>query len=686
MIYTIISFLTTIIYSFGSDTTSKVTFGVTFLLNIGISLIMLPINIRLAGQLVMQVFKYRYICNHVATLDEDNKVMTGYYNHFRSVMCIIICMVGFNVFNIISAVLFLIKFYKWEWGEVWWYWWVAEGLCSAFEESVILYAVVMLYQIACYFQGKKLRVLIMTIVIVFRFIYTSILTGFVLNYMVVTTEIPFPWMITTQRSILGTLELISAMMILEFSLRFPMLFSFVRSTQRVVSKYINEFLNDMNTNDLDRQHFVDKVLAGKLFQIAGWGTISVSFMTSFVYVLQYFMMISFSYLVKNGGSATFITVLRTLAVTLFTIIQVFTILPSILYCIFLIMLWLYFRDRTKVKYSGYSSNDPKILKLIHKPNHNELTNQDEFHYTYYKRKYTVMNTTYVLCIVVISALFAGFFAPILDKKWTWDITLRPGDYHLLGGSILKSDCYNNQFEIRVEQNSLDSHVDLHCNECILVGEILQSHTNYVTTTYDNSFRELWLPKNSVYIQQKNGTVYNHTYSIPSILVKSHFPCYYPQFEPYFYYFDHTFSKELVQYSCKGAEVIKNSDRHIYQPYCDNDTRKTGELECTIRFNGLYFINLYAANHYQPDYLTNITVKKFGYAINESNSIPLNLLEGEQLHKYDVIVFNSTINMNDFCSIHATCRFNLAFRILMPFVILLSSMFLLTTCLILIHKI
>ena len=104
----------------------------------------------------MQVFKYRYICNHVATMDEDNKVMTGYYNHFRAVMCIIIAMVGYNVFNVISAVLFLIYFFKNAWVEVWWYWWIAQGLCAAFQECIILYAVAMLYQIACYVQGKNM--------------------------------------------------------------------------------------------------------------------------------------------------------------------------------------------------------------------------------------------------------------------------------------------------------------------------------------------------------------------------------------------------------------------------------------------------------------------------------------------------------------------------------------------------
>ena len=674
MIYSILILLISSIYPFGSDTASEVTFGATFLLNIGISLIMLPINIRLAGQLVMQVFKYRYICNHVATLDEDNKVMTGYYNHFRSVMCIIICMVGFNVFNIISEVLFLIKFFKWEWREVWWYWWVAEGLCAAFEESVILYAVVMLYQIACYFQGQRFRFLMITIVIVLRFLYTSILTGFVLNYLLVAPKIALSWNNPVFSVLYILLPPVSGIIILEFSLRFPMLFSFIRSTQRVVSKYINEFLNDMNTNDLDRQHFVDKVLAGKLFQIAGWGTISVSFMTSLIYVLQCFMVFYFLFL----ASLTSINVLRFIVVSLFTIIQVFTILPSILYCIFLIMLWLYFRDKTKVKYSGYRSDDPEILELIHRPNHNELSNQDKFHYTYYKRKYTVMNTTYVLCIVVISLLFAGFFAPVLEKKWTWDISLQPGDYHPLEGSILKRGCHNDLFEIRVEQNSLNS-PDLRCGEDILAGEFLQNENHYVTITYNYFRSTVWLRNNSVIFQQINSK-YSYYDHIPYILVKSPSPCYYPKNTAYLDYFNHFIIEELGKDSCKGVELIQDSDSHLYTPQCNNDTDETGELNCTVKYNGLYYLG--AFYNAQLD----ITVKKFGYAINESNTIPLNGIELEQLHTYDVIVFNSTMNTNDFCSIHATCRFHLAFRILMPFLILLSSIFLLTIGLILILKI
>ena len=144
------------------------------------------------------------------------------------------------------------------------------------------------------------------------------------------------------------------------------------------------------------------------------------------------------------------------------------------------------------------------------------------------------------------------------------------------------------------------------------------------------------------------------------------------------YFTVNFYEKLGKDLCKGAELIKYYDTPLYQPQCNTDTDKTGVLNCTVRYSGLYVKN--------TDPQKNITVKKFGYAISESNTIPLNEVEGEQLHKFDFIVFNSTMNTTDFCSIHVTCRFHIAFRILMPFLILLSSMFLLTIGLILILKI
>ena len=663
MIYSILSLFAYSYYPFGSDNSAKVVFGITFFLTILISIIMLPINIRLAGQLVMQVFKYRYICNHVATMDEDNKVMTGYYNHFRAVMCIILAMVGFNVFNVISAVLFLVNFFKNAWGGVYWYWWIAQGLCAAFQECIILYAITMLYQVACYVQDKKFHFLTISVFIVIRFIYTSTVVGIFENLMLHGTLIFHSDSIKAITIVFWLF--IPSLLILESSLRFPMVFSFIRVTQRSVSKYINDFINDVNTPYLDRDHFVVKIQAGKLFQIAGWGTICVSFLTSFVIVLQYLTFVTVFVIENNFETVT----VQSLFLTVITIIQVITILPSILYSAFLVILWLYFRYKTKVKYSGYSSDDPIVLKLIHEPETDVLSNQDKFHYTYYKHKNRVMITTYVVCVVLVSVMFAGFFAPVLSEKWKWDISLKPGDYYLLENSVLNDRCPD-EFSFTIIQSfSLNSKIDLNCSHNIFAGNMLlneASHTTYKYSYQDyNHVDQVWIPENS--------TVTLASVSDLDIILQSQYPCYH-RHGIYTIIINTVFENKLTLDSCTGAKFIQNFDEQNFTK-CNHITNR-GQ-QCKILTTGMYLLP------------RNNTVQQFGYTILEPTFTLLNKVKGDQLSEYDVILFKSSeiISYNyDFCSIQASCSFNPFFRILMPVSILLCSMMALAIGLFLIHKI
>ena len=209
---------------------------------------------------------------------------------------------------------------------------------------------------------------------------------------------------------------------------------------------------------------------------------------------------------------------------------------------------------------------------------------------------------------------------------------------------------------------------------MFAGAIIQNETHYTTISYYNSTSNiLWLPNNSVSFQHIKPFIYDYTDWRPYILVRSQFPCHFTDNVLYIY----EYSKD----SCKRAELIQASDTHAYQPDC-NYARQSGELNCTIRYSGTYNFDHYFTS-------PTMTVKKSGTVINKSNAISLNKLRGEQLHKYDIIVFNATVNITDLsivCSIHATCRFHPAFRILMPVLILLSSMLLLTIGLILILKI
>ena len=89
-------------------------FVISAVLNSLLCLLLLPVTIRLAGQLIGQVFKYRYIVNnHIRECEYDeNKVITAYYQHFQIFVGIILCMFGFCVLNTISSMLHLLFSYS----------------------------------------------------------------------------------------------------------------------------------------------------------------------------------------------------------------------------------------------------------------------------------------------------------------------------------------------------------------------------------------------------------------------------------------------------------------------------------------------------------------------------------------------------------------------------------------------
>ena len=675
MIYSVLTVTIAQIYGAGCDTTCKSVLGSTFLINILISVIMLPINIRLAAQLVMQVFKYRYIVNNVATLDEDNKVMTGYYNHFRAVMCIILSLVGFNTFNIICSVNFLVSIFKSNWGDVFWYNWIAQGICIAFQESVILFAVSMLYQIACYFHGKKFRFLTIVIFTFIRLVYVSFREfmqsllmkessskgGIGLEFLSIYLDY-----ITLTLFVLGVVESV---------VRFPVIFSFVRVTQRTVNNYIKQFINDIATEYLDREHYVDKIRAGKLLQIAGWGTISVSFLDSLCIILQYILVYSYQLMMTE------LTVIPLVGIS---IIQVGTILPSILYSVFIIILWLYFRYKTKVKYSGYSSNDPKVTKLVHEGRGDVWTNQDAFHYTFYKHKDKIFYITNVICVILISIIFAAFLAPLLSDKWKQVMFMKPGDYYLLDHTEFKNGCPTNQLDISVEESQLNQNESkyLNCSENIFAVEF--SHPNqiqYKTYNYtlveQSSFPyedpptsgQIWIPANSTLIASFKYAYFNK----PEFLIKTDKPCYViVSVNPFQY------PSQLEQNKCPNFDFNQYITWPIeYLNKCSNidDTH----INCTTVDSGTYdFYNF-----------EDILLHQFGYEANDSSLTPLVKINEMELEKSDAILFQSSENIDKYgylCRIQVTCHFNPAFRILMPIVILLSSMVGLTLGIVLIHKI
>ena len=250
-----------------------------------------------------------------------------------------------------------------------------------------------------------------------------------------------------------------------------------------------------------------------------------------------------------------------------------------------------------------------------------------------------MVTTYVVCVVLVSVTFAAFFAPVLTEKWKWDISLKPGDYHLLNNSVVKDGCPDDRFNFSVSQSYsyYTNPPDLNCSDNIFAGELLFNEPFNRTYTY--TYSPVWIPENST-------TVGNDV----TIDIQSQYPSYYT---------DNNIVGNNPVYalgidSCIGVNLYPDQQNFT------TCTTQGGQRQCKILITGMY---------YYTEYHANITVQQFGYQILEPTLTPLNKVT-KHLNKYDVILFKSSENIinvdDDFCKIHGSCLFNPFFRILMQF--------------------
>ena len=210
----------------------------------------------------------------------------------------------------------------------------------------------------------------------------------------------------------------------------------------IVHKRIIEFITDLNTNFLEWQRYEDKIRAFKLMKIAAWGTYSLTII-NFLDTLSCIIILLLIELIIIPTSPYHSTITPTLFnITLYVslggliFISILSILPSILYSIFLVTAWLVFRHRTRVRYSGFRTNDVTREQLI--SNEPIFTNQDYLHQTYYKHKNKIHLISYVILIISASSLFSLYLTPLMIQHSRQSITLFPGDYQMFDNTF--KDC------------------------------------------------------------------------------------------------------------------------------------------------------------------------------------------------------------------------------------------------------
>ena len=521
-------------------------------LSVVICFLLIPVAIRMAGQLITQVFKYRYILKEHVTDSDDQQVITGYYQHFQITLGIVMCMLGFNVSNVIYQIYLTISVNRKEWGRQYELGVVAGAVTQSFKEGILLFGICLSLQINNYFTRKRFHFRRLCVAILLRMVYIILFKCVSVISSAVITDTMTSLSITLALFCLNGIDVITRV----FSV-----FAFIRMCLIIVNNHIKEFTNHINTRYLDSQRYEDKIKAYKLMRIAAWGTYSLAIFQLIDLLCDISIM---PYTLQSIPQDNIVIGLTSAGGVIVTILS---ILPTVLYSIFLLLLWTFFRHRTRVKYSGYRTMDVDKDQLF--ADKSLFTNQDNLHHIYYKHKNKVHLISYAVLIISVCFLFTVFLTPLMIERTQEIVTLLPGDYHALGDSQRNCEIINYSFskDRRIPPNFHGSAEPIDCSEHLKGVNFEKTQMQTVTNIYNFTIYKAiaWIPQNSTIKYFKPPD--NGNFTIKDLTVFSSIPCPTPDYisKTYCNFNNNLMSAEGNNYSIQESGIYQILPPFLYEP-------------------------------------------------------------------------------------------------------------------------
>ena len=598
----------------------------------------------MAGQLITQVFKYRYILKEHVTDSDDEQVITGYYQHFQVTLGIVLCMLGFNVSNVIYQIYLTTSVIRNEWGRQYQLGVVAGAATQSFQEGILLFGICLSLQVINYFTRKRFYFRTICIAILARMVYVVLLKCVSVISPELITNGEISMYITLALFCLNGIDVLTRV----FSV-----FAFIRMCLLIVNNHIKDFTNHINTRYLDTQRYEDKIKAYKLMKIAAWGTYSLAVfhfldllcdIPTMPYSLESFQDYSVVIGLTSAGGV---------------IVTILSILPTILFSIFLLLLWTFFRHRTRVKFSGYRTMDVDKDQLF--ADESLFTNQDNLHHIYYKHKNRVHLTSYVVMIISVSILFTVFLTPLMIERTQEIVTLQPGDYRVLGDRLRNCEIIDYSFakdrRIPPIYHAYAGPVD--CSEHLKGVKFEKSQMQTVTSIYNftDYHAVAWMPHNST-IEYFKPPV-NGTYSINDLTVLSARLCLTPDYISKLYC---TSDNNFMSAEGKKYRIEESGIYEILPPFLFEPT-------------GPVLINI-SRSMYQ-------TTREVSYSQFTQNNVISQL--DAIVYEYPSIVTVTKDYITQYCELNIVCYFSPIWSILFGVAVFVVCMFVHILLLYLIHK-
>ena len=626
-----------------------------YIIEILITLVVLPFLIRLSGQLFIQTLKsYETIKN--ASDPEEHR---PYYEHYRIMFCLLFVMLMTSVLNLIKA-FYLIKSLFTYYVEPISLNLVINFWCS-FQDAIISFGLLVMLQIIYFFQKQKVNLGSYFTLPVVRFFWILLVESGLLIHLILLE------ICQTQND-----EFLIIFILPGYLLRFVLTFRFAKEGNDLVNKLITGILSNNDLSNAMGHERVENIYrATVIFRCLSWGNFILAILfciPPLVEFIYYFLQV---YLPseKIDPAIFFSSVLFNELIFFFA---------SILYAIFFLILWKFLFDRSKkVRFRGYShfseSRISQITETI--PILNPIT------FTGMKSQ-KILLRYYSIVISCITVIMVGFTTPLGVNGWSSLLFVHSGDYYKLKyTNIYKA--MESCSEVTAEIYSTP-YFSLDCNSTYFatIGDtstpLYQQYS--IRSKYSSKGENiLWVPPNTTIMGLNNISSLNI-----SFIVEMEVPCLIP--------FEKTFALEerFVIFDC----VIPKYNDSKFIANCSNSNQCQSFHETILNKSSLIDISVHSPFEVRSP--TYFLLKQTYNLSNLSNVRPVmdfwNSESEFAWQKYDILINNETSrDLGDLytsdtaCPIKFSCTLHYAIGITVGLFTLISIPVYLMVSVILIHR-
>ena len=491
----------------------KYSFLTVYIIEILITLIVLPFLIRLSGQLFIQTQQ----CYKIIKNASDPEEHRPYYDHYRIMFCLLFVMLMTSVFNLIKAFYLIKPFFLYYVEPIslnlvlnFWF---------SFQDAIISFGLLAMLQVMYFFQEKKKKFGRYFTLPILRFFWVLFIeSGLLIILISFENPITIEWGGTpsTISYIVYYFLFLKDSIFFAFSIliclmRFLLIFRFAKECNDIVKKLIDGILSDNNLRNAMGHERVENIYrATVLFRYLSWGNFILAMLFSIPPSIESAYSFFYSQPPHEYSDYFFSSVLFN---------ELILFLTNILYAIFFLILWKFLFDKSKkVKFRGYShySESGNLQTQETVPILNPIA------FTGMKIQ-KILLRYYSIVISCITVIMVGFITPLAVNGWSSLLFVHPGDYYRLKYTNLYQ-AMESCSEVTAEVYYPPYYAPFDCDFTYFAtiedsSSFLYQNYSMQLSNYSEEGNVLWVPPNTTVTRLK--TVYS--LNISSI-IQTDIPC------------------------------------------------------------------------------------------------------------------------------------------------------------------